>query len=84
MCQALLRRSVLAFAALAAIFGGKPAEAQSFDPNIAGSGNLSWTPNENTTLSAGVRFTQQLSSQSDLDWNGVNLLPQLLLNMRFN
>jgi len=65
-----------------AIFSDYPGGRQ--DLIFTGSGNLSWTPNENTTLSAGVRFTQQLSSQSDLDWNGVNLLPQLLLNMRFN
>lgn len=29
---------------------------------FAGSGNLSWTPDQTTTLSAGVRFIQQLSS----------------------
>jgi hypothetical protein len=34
MCQALLRRSCLALAAVAALFGVNPAAAQRFDPNI--------------------------------------------------
>jgi hypothetical protein len=59
-----------------AIFSDYPGGPQ--DLIFSGSGNLSWTPDENTTLSAGVKFTQQLSSKSALDWNGVNFLPQLL------
>jgi hypothetical protein len=35
-------------------------------------------------MSAGVKFTQQISSQSDLDWNGFNLVPRVLFNMKFN
>ena len=35
------------------------------------------------TLSGGVKFTQQVSSHSDLDWNGFNLIPRVLLNMKF-
>ena len=35
------------------------------------------------TLSGGVKFTQQVSSHSDLDWNGFNLIPQVLFNMKF-
>jgi hypothetical protein len=33
-----------------------------------GTGNLSWLVAPNITMSAGVKFTQQISSQSDLDW----------------
>jgi hypothetical protein len=36
------------------------------------------------TLSAGVKFTQQISSHSDLDWNGFNVVPRVLFNMKFN
>ena len=32
---------------------------------------------------AGVKFTQQLSTQSDLDWNGFTAFPQVVLNMKF-
>jgi hypothetical protein len=35
------------------------------------------------TLGAGVKFTQQLSTQSDLDWNGFTAFPQVVLNMKF-
>jgi hypothetical protein len=49
-----------------------------------GSGNFSglWMPD--VTLSAGVKFTQQISSHSDLDWNGFNVVPRVLFNMKFN
>jgi len=30
-----------------------------------------------------VSFTQQLSTQSDLDWNGWNAYPQAVLNLKF-
>ncbi len=48
-----------------------------------GTGNVSWLAAPNITMSAGVKFTQQLSSQTDLDWNGFNLLPRVLFNMKF-
>jgi hypothetical protein len=48
-----------------------------------GTGNLSWLAAPNITMSAGVKFTQQISSQSDLDWNGFNLFPRVLFNMKF-
>ena len=50
---------------------------------LVGSGNLSWTPHANVTLGAGVKFTQQLSTQSDLDWNGFTAYPQATLNLKF-
>lgn len=50
---------------------------------FAGSGNLSWSPRANMTFGAGVKFTQQLSTQSDLDWNGFTAYPQATLNMKF-
>lgn len=50
---------------------------------FVGSGNLNWTPNAKISLGAGVRFTQQLSTQSDLDWNGFNVFPQAVLNLKF-
>ena len=34
-------------------------------------------------FSAGVSFTQQFSTQSDLDWNGWNAYPQAVLNLKF-
>jgi hypothetical protein len=52
------------------------------DPSI-GSGNFSWLWMPDVTLSGGVKFTQQVSSHSDLDWNGFNLIPRVLLNMKF-
>ena len=48
-----------------------------------GSGNFSWLWMPDVTLSAGVKFTQQVSSHSDLDWNGFNLVPRVLFNMKF-
>ena len=75
MRQAFLGRSALGFAALAANFGRPTQSVDAVQTAIfsaypggrqdlifAGSGNLSWTPDQTTTLSAGVRFTQQLSS----------------------
>jgi hypothetical protein len=35
------------------------------------------------SLSTGVKFTQQISSHPDLDWNGVNVIPRILFNMKF-
>ena len=49
---------------------------------LIGSGSLSWTPSEKLSFSAGVSFTQQLSTQSDLDWNGWNAYPQAVLNLK--
>jgi hypothetical protein len=49
-----------------------------------GTANFFWSPNANLTVGAGVEFTQQISSHSDLDWNGFNLLPQVLLNWQFH
>jgi hypothetical protein len=48
-----------------------------------GSGNVSWLWMPDVTLSAGVKFTQQISSQSDLDWNDFNMVPRILFNMKF-
>ena len=50
---------------------------------LGGSCSLNWTPNAKVSLGAGVRFTQQLSTQSDLDWNGFNVFPQAVLNLKF-
>jgi len=50
---------------------------------FVGSGSLNWTPNAKISLGAGVRFTQQLSTQSDLDWNGFTAFPQAQLNVKF-
>ena len=50
---------------------------------LVGSGSLNWTPNAKLSLGAGVRFTQQLSTQSELDWNGFNVFPQAVLNLKF-
>ncbi len=52
----------------------------STDTRYAG---LSWLWMPDVTLSAGVKFTQQISSHSDLDWNGFNLVPRVLFNMKF-
>jgi hypothetical protein len=54
---------------------------------LIGSGSLNWTPSEKLSFSAGVSFMQQLSTQSDLDWNGERLpaggaQPEILLNLR--
>jgi hypothetical protein len=43
-----------------------------------GSGNFSWQWKPNVTLNGGVKFTRQVSSHSDLDWNGFNLIPRIL------
>ena len=48
-----------------------------------GSGNFSWQWKPNVTLNGGVKFTRQVSSHSDLDWNGFNLIPRILFNMKF-
>lgn len=50
---------------------------------FVGSGSLSWNPRANVTLGAGVKFTQQLSTQSDLHWNGFTAFPQAQLNVKF-
>ena len=50
---------------------------------LVGSGNLSWTPHANVTLGAGVKFTQQLSTESDVHWNGFSAYPQATLNLKF-
>ncbi|MGZ8400825.1 MAG: hypothetical protein ACXWVI_05965 [Methyloceanibacter sp.] len=63
------------------VFSDYPGGRQDFV--FVGSGNLSWAPAANVSLSAGVKFTQQLSTQSDLDWNGFTVLPQALLNVKF-
>jgi len=51
---------------------------------FVGSGSFNWTPNAKLSLGAGVRFTQQLSTQSDLDWNGFNAFPQVQVNLKFH
>ncbi len=53
------------------------------DVVLIGSGSLNWTPSEKLSFSAGASFTQQLSTQSDLDWNGWNAYPQAVLNLKF-
>jgi hypothetical protein len=50
---------------------------------FAGSGGFSWNPHPNVTVGGGVKFTQQLSTQSDVDWKGFTAYPQATLNMRF-
>lgn len=50
---------------------------------LVGSGNLSWTPHANLSIGVGVKFTQQLSSQPDLDWDGFTAYPQATLNVKF-
>ena len=50
---------------------------------LIGSGSLNWTPSEKLSFSVGVSFTQRLSTQSDLDWNGWNAYPQAVLNLKF-
>jgi hypothetical protein len=51
---------------------------------LVGSGTVSWDPTANVSLSAGLQFTEQASTQEDLNWNGFNVLPQLVLNVKFN
>jgi hypothetical protein len=51
---------------------------------LVGSGSVNWTPNAKLSLGAGLKFTQQLSTQSDLDWNGFNAFPQVQLNWTFH
>jgi hypothetical protein len=51
---------------------------------FVGSGSFNWTPNAKLSLGTGVRFTQQLSTQSDLDWNGFNAFPQVQVNLKFH
>jgi hypothetical protein len=51
---------------------------------LVGSGSVNWTPNAKVSLGAGLKFTQQLSTQSDLDWNGFNAFPQVQLNWKFH
>jgi len=50
MCQALLRRSLLVLVALAAFFGGRAANAQSFDPNIVSRVDSFIPPPQQTVL----------------------------------
>jgi hypothetical protein len=50
---------------------------------FVGSGNFSWNPHPNVTLGGGVKFTQQLSTQSDVDWKGFTTFPQATLNVKF-
>ena len=50
MYQALLRRSVLVFATLAAFFGGQAAYAQSFDANIVSRVDSFIPPSPQTVL----------------------------------
>ena len=64
-----------------AVYSDYPGGRQ--DLLLTSTGNFSWLWTNNVTLSAGVRFTQQISSHSDLDWNGVNVIPRILLNMKF-
>ena len=64
-----------------AVYSDYPGGRQ--DLIFTGTGNLSWLAAKDITLSAGVRFTQQISSHSDLDWNGFNLIPRVLFNMKF-
>jgi hypothetical protein len=54
------------------------------DVVFVGSADLSWTPNAKVSLGAGMRFTQQLSTQSDLDWNGFNAYPKVQLKVKLN
>jgi hypothetical protein len=51
---------------------------------FVGSGSFNWTPNAKLSLGAGMRFTQQRSTQSDLDWNGFNAFPQVQVNFKFH
>ncbi len=51
---------------------------------FVGSGSLNWNPSAKVSLGAGVKFTQQLSTQSDLDWNGFTVFPQVQLNVKFH
>jgi hypothetical protein len=54
------------------------------DVVFVGSADLSWTPNAKVSFGAGMRFTQQLSTQSDLDWNGFNAYPKVQLKVKLN
>ena len=51
---------------------------------LVGSSSVNWTPNAKLSLGAGLKFTQQLSTQSDLDWNGFSAFPQVQLNCKFH
>jgi hypothetical protein len=51
---------------------------------FVGSGSVNWAPNAKLSLGGGVRFTQQLSTQSDLDWNGFNAVPQVQVNYKIH
>lgn len=96
MRQAFLGRSALGFAALAANFGRPTQSVDAVQTAIfsdypggrqdlifAGSGNeLDPRPDHDAERRREVHPAALLAS--DLDWNGVNLLPQLLLNMKFN
>lgn len=96
MRQAFLGRSALGFAALAANFG-RPTQSVDavqtaiFSDYPGGAGpHLRWQrqsqldprPDHDAERRREVHPAALLAS--DLDWNGVNLLPQLLLNMKFN
>jgi hypothetical protein len=51
---------------------------------LVGIGSLSWDPRANVNVSAGVQFTEQASTQADLDWRGFSVLPALMINVRLN
>jgi hypothetical protein len=44
---------------------------------------VSWIAGPHMSLGAGLKFTQQISSQSDLDWNGFNMLPRVAFSLTF-
>jgi hypothetical protein len=48
-----------------------------------GSGNFQLAAEAGCRPEWGVKFTQRVSSHSDLDWNGFNLIPRILFNMKF-
>jgi hypothetical protein len=73
--------SLSATGSLQAVFSDYQGGRQ--DLVFVGSGDLSWTPRANMTFGSAVKFTQQLSTQSDLDWNGFSAYPQPTLNMKF-
>ena len=63
------------------VFSDYPGGRQ--DLIFVGSGNVSWTAGPHMSLGAGLKFTRQISSQSDLGWKGFNVLPRVAFSMTF-
>lgn len=51
---------------------------------MSGGPTLVWTPNGSITITAQYKYTSQISSQSPLDWDGYQLLPEIRFATKLN